>query len=146
MCMAITKSCVCGDQVSLHHLNSYLPEEAVVAIHCPGCDERVTVDPATMIEDNGWIIEYDMELVAFRLAQRGIDASDITPEQVFDQGYSTWNGLTPTDGYDKAMELHEITARTAGDKRRYFEEIKSWTRSRTQRLAEEGWRKARLAV
>lgn len=146
MCMAITKSCACGDQVSLHHLNSYLPETAVVAVHCPGCEERVDFDPATMIDDNGWIIEYDMELVAYHLAQHGEDPSGLSPELVFDRGYSTWNGLTPTDSYDKAMELHEIAARTGGDKRLYFEEIKAWTQSRTRRLADQGWRKAKLAV
>jgi hypothetical protein len=146
MCTAIIKSCSCGGQVSLHHVNSYLPEEAVVAVYCPDCEDDVVLDEATMVEDNGWVIEYDMDIVAYHLAQHGIDPSGITPQKVFDESYSTWNGLTPTDSYDKAMELHEIMSRTGSDKRRYFEEIKEWTKSRTERLAEEGWRKAKLAV
>lgn len=146
MCMAVVRSCSCGGQASLHHLNSTLPEEVVVAVHCPQCAPSVEFDPATMVRDNGWMIEYDMELATYHLQRYGIDPAKVTPEFIFDEGYSSWNGLTPTDSFDKAMEMHELLVDSAGDKRRYFEAMKTWTKERTSRLAQQGWRKAQTAI
>ena len=146
MCMAVVRSCACGDQVSLHHLNSILPEEVVLAVHCPGCDSATAFDSGTMLRDNGWIIEYDMELAAYHLKRHGIEPEQVTPEFIFDEGYSTWNGLTPTDSFDKAMEMHELLVQSGGDKRRYFDAMLTWTKERTSRLAAKGWRKAQSAL
>ncbi len=150
MCMAITKHCSCGHgTISLHHTDSILPEETVVAIHCPDCHESVEFDPSTMVDDNGWIIEYNMELAGFHLEARGRapeDPTELTPEWIFDHDFSTWNGLTPTDAFDKPMEMHELMAQTNGDARASFEAMKRWTKERTTRLADSGWRKARLAL
>ncbi len=146
MCMAVTRSCSCGGQVSLHHTNSVLPEEVVAAVHCPPCSDSVEFDPATMVRDNGWIIEYDMDVATAYLKRCGIDPEKVTPDFVFDEGYSTWNGLTPTDSFDKAMEMHDLLAASGGDKRKYFEDVKTWTKERTSRLAAEGWRKAQAAL
>ena len=147
MCMAVTRHCSCGQGVaSLHHFDSTLPDEAVLAVLCPVCGESVAFDPATMMRDNGWTIEYDMELATHSLAARGVDPEDVTPEYIFDHGFSTWNGLTPTDAYDKSMEMHDLLSDSKGDTRAYFEALKRWTVDRTNRLAEQGWRKARLAL
>jgi len=146
MCMAVQRSCACGNQASLHHLNSVLPDEVVVAVHCPDCGPAAEFDPATMVRDNGWIIQYDMELAAYSLKRHGIEPERVTPEFIFDEGYSTWNGLTPTDSFDKAMEMHELLVQANGDKRRYFEEMKTWTKERTSNLADKGWRKAQAAL
>jgi hypothetical protein len=143
--MAVTRECACGHETaSMHHLNSVLPEEAVVAVYCPGC--KVEFDQATMITDNGWTIEYDMELVSAVLPRYGVDADTITPALVFDQGYASWNGLTPTDVYDKAMEFNDVVNSTKGDKPAYFAAVRAWTLERTARLAADGWRKAKLAL
>lgn len=147
MCIAVTRHCSCGTGVvSLHHSNSVLPDEVVRAVHCPDCGGSVEFDPATMLQDNGWTIEYDMELAAHLLSGQGVAPDDVTPEYIFDHGYSTWNGLTPTDAYDKSMEMHDLLADSKGDTRAYFEALKRWTMERTNRLAEQGWRKARLAL
>ena len=145
MCMAVTHECACGHQMaSMHHANSVLPQEAIVAVHCPGC--AVEFDEATMVADNGWTIEYDMDLVRALLPRYGVRAETITPALVFDEGYSSWNGLTPTDVYDKAMEFNDVINSTKGDKRAYFDAVRTWTLERTSRLAEEGWRKAKSAL
>lgn len=147
MCMAVTRHCSCGQGVaSLHHSNSVLPDEVVRAVHCPDCGDSVEFDPATMLRDNGWTIEYDMELAAHYMAVHGVEPEVVTPEYIFDHGFSTWNGLTPTDAYDKSMEMHELLSDAQGDTRAYFEALKRWTMERTDRLAEQGWRKARLAL
>jgi len=117
-----------------------------VAVHCPNCGPEVPFDAATMVRDNGWMIEYDMELATYHLRRYGIEAEKVTPEFIFDQGYSSWNGLTPTDSFDKAMEMHELLVQSGGDKRRYFEEMKTWTKDRTSKLAAKGWRKAQAAL
>ncbi|MBU2603288.1 MAG: hypothetical protein KKA32_14170 [Actinobacteria bacterium] len=120
-----------------------------MAIHCPDCHESVEFHPATMVDDNGWILEYDMELAGFHLEARGRapeNPKELTPEWIFDHDFSTWNGLTPTDAFDKPMEMHELMAETKGDARANFEALKSWTKERTGRLADRGWRKAKLAL
>jgi hypothetical protein len=146
MCLATTIECSCGGEfASLHHLNSILPGEAVAAVHCPSC-AGVTFDGATMVRDNGWVIEYDMDIARSYLTRTGVAPDSVTPQLIFDEGYATWNGLTPTDAYDKAMELNDLAVQFKGDKRAYFEALKRWTQDRALRLAEQGWRKAQLAV
>lgn len=144
MCMATTIECSCGGEFAgMHHLNSVLPREAVRAVHCPSC--AVSFDAETMVWDNGWVVEYDMEVARNYLTRTGIPEERITPTLIFEEGYASWNGLTPTDVYDKAMELNDLSAQFKGDKRAYFEAIKAWTQDRAERLAEQGWRKAELA-
>lgn len=147
MCIAVSRECDCGAGVaSLHHTNSILPDEAITAVYCPDCEEKVEFDPSSMLHDNGWIIAYDMELATQLLAREGVDPEAVTPELIFDKGYSTWNGLTPTDVFDKSMEMHELLSDSKGDKLAYFQAMKRWTQERTTRLAAQGWRKARLAL
>lgn len=147
MCMAVSRECDCGTGVaSLHHTNSILPDEVIAGVYCPDCEEKVEFDPSRMLRDNGWIIAYDMELATQLLAREGVDPDTVTPELIFDKGYSTWNGLTPTDAFDKSMEMHELLSDSKGDKLAYFQAMKRWTQERTTRLAEQGWRKARLAL
>ena len=148
MCMAITMECSCGGEfASLHHLNSVLPKEAVKAVHCPACG-GLDFDEDTMFRDNGWVIEYDMEVARSYLTRTGMPADAVTPRLLFEEGYASWNGLTPTDVYDKAMELNELAVRfkDSDDRRAYFEAMKTWTQQRAERLAEQGWRKAELSL
>jgi len=50
--------------------------------------------------------------------------------------------VTPTDHIDSVRERQELAQLAKTDRRRYFEEIKSWAHTRMERLAREGWRKA----
>lgn len=146
--MATTIECSCGGEfASLHHLNSVLPREAVKAVHCPSCS-AVAFDDGTMYRDNGWVIEYDMEVARHYLTRTGVEEGAVTPRHIFEEGYASWNGLTPTDAYDKAMELNDLAVQFKGndDRRAYFEAMKTWTRERAERLAKQGWRKAELSL
>jgi hypothetical protein len=101
----------------------------------------VSHDPATMVADNRWIIEYDMDVARFMM-QKKTDPSFVTPEFLFDEGYCTWRGVTPTDHIDSVKEREALALLAKTDRKRYFEEIKSWATGRMERLAREGWRKA----
>jgi hypothetical protein len=94
-----------------------------------------------MVLDNDWIIEYNMEVARFML-QKISPISPVTPELVFDEGYCTWRGVTPTDPVDSAREREEILKLAKTDPKRYFEELKTWGITRMERLARAGWRKA----
>jgi hypothetical protein len=144
MCHAIIRQCSCGAQLAnIHHRDATLPEEAVEAVYCPKCS--VELDQTRMVADNGWIIEYDIE-VARHFLQKRLPPTDVTPQRLFDDGWSSWNGLTPTDAWDKAFEMNELVTSTKGDPARYLVEFRRWTMGRTARLAQEGWRKASLAA
>jgi hypothetical protein len=94
-----------------------------------------------MLSDNGWFIQYDMDVARFML-QKVAPATHVTPEFIFDEGYCTWRGVTPTDHIDSVRERQQLTQLAKTDRKRYFEEIKSWASTRMERLAREGWRKA----
>ena len=73
MCMAIEKECACGkESARLHHLNSILPYEAIKTIYCPSCNNSVEFDASNMVKDNGWLIEYDMEVAALYAEKMGM--------------------------------------------------------------------------
>ena len=146
MCMAIGLKCKCGENyASIHNDGSILPEEVVKNLYCPKCAIDVGFDGNTMIEDNGWIIEYDMEIAKVFASNIGVDAKEITPEFLFDKGYCTWNGYTPFDQENRAREKMELLKLAREDRKRYIEEFKGWTERRLKRLSSEGWRKAKRA-
>jgi len=93
-----------------------------------------------MLYDNGWIIEYDMDIAQF--IGKNLPDTHITPEFLFDEGYCTWRGTYPTDHLDSVREREEIIKLAKTDPKRYFKEIKRWGIERMERLAAEGWRKA----
>ncbi len=93
-----------------------------------------------MIVDNGWIIQFDMDVARFMLQKKA--AGYITPEFIFDEGYCTWRGVTPSDHIDSVREREQLAQLAKTDRKRYFEEIKSWANNRMERLARDGWRKA----
>jgi hypothetical protein len=145
--MAVEKACRCGEgSARLHHLNSILPGETVKTIYCPSCSKGVKFDAETMVEDNGWIVEYDMEVASLHAEKMGKKSERITPDFIFDEGFSAWQGFTPND-LEKANEEKIALAKMAkSDGRKYIELIREWSISREQKLQKEGWRKARAQV
>ncbi len=142
MCVDHSMNCTCGKtHASFNFRDEVLPFEAVAKIYCPACSQGVRLDPETMIADNGWIIEYNMEVARFMMSKLA-PAGAITPEYVFDEGYCTWRGVTPTDHIDSLREREALLQLAKTDRKRYFEEIKDWGNNRMERLAREGWRKA----
>lgn len=143
MCMRIEFPCQCGEEnAQFNNLNNILPPSVIEKVYCPECSSKVTVNKDTMLVDNNWIIEYDMEQVKFLLAKMDIPAAQITPEFVFDERYSTWQGVTPTDMVESIREREEIVKLAKVDKKKYVETIKSWSINRMQAFMDAGWRKA----
>jgi hypothetical protein len=95
-----------------------------------------------MIFDNNWIMEFDLTLAHGYLKRVNVNTEFISPEFLFDQGYVTWNGLTPNDLENRLAEREEIVALAAHDMRQYLAEMKRWGCERAQKFREAGWRKA----
>jgi hypothetical protein len=142
MCVDHSITCSCGKNcASFNFRDDILPVEAITTLHCPACSQSVRHDPATMLSDNGWIIEFNMDVAQFMLS-RSAPAGTVTPEFIFDEGYCTWRGVTPSDHIDSVREREALAEFARTDRKRYFEEIKIWANTRMDRLAREGWRKA----
>ncbi len=142
MCQNHVISCECGrKRANFMNLNDLLPPPILRHLYCPSCSEGVTFDPETMVKDNGWILEFDMQAARVFLMSEGIPEEAITPEYIFDKGYFSWNGFTPTDIEDRMKEREEIMKLAKTDRRKFIEELKSWGINRAARFKAEGWRK-----
>ncbi len=142
MCVDHSINCACGkNRASFNFKDEVLPHEVISGLYCPECSRTVSFDTGTMLADNGWIISYDIDVARFMM-QRVVPAHRVTPEFLFDEGYCTWRGVTPSDHIDSLREREYLTQLVKTDRKLYFEEIKSWGNNRMARLAREGWRKA----
>ncbi|MBA2848399.1 hypothetical protein G4V39_03765 [Thermosulfuriphilus ammonigenes] len=144
MCMEISLRCFCGDREASFNLrDNIMTKEVVTRVYCPTCSSKVEFDSQRMLWDNGWIIEYDMDLARFMAVSKlGIPPEEVTPEFLFDQGYATWKEFYPGELEDIQEEKAAIVALLKVDPQRYFCEIRSWANARMERLKAEGWRKA----
>ena len=145
MCMAYEKSCACGaGSASFHFRDNILPEQVVKDLYCPSCGKDVPVNPEDMVRDNGWVIRYDMDMA--RVMSTGKIFGGVSPEVLFDEGYCTWNGMYPGDHLDSVREREQITAIAKTNPVEYLKKLKSWAIERSERLKDEGWRKAKNAA
>lgn len=145
MCMAQERRCSCGKHsVSFHFKDNVMPEQVVKGLYCPDCSPSVALDPATMVQDNGWIIRYDMEAAKF-MGEKHIKG-EITPAVLFDNGYCTWNGVYPGDHIDSVRERERIIVLAKTNPAEYLKQLKSWAVERSEKLKHEGWRKAKNAA
>lgn len=146
MCHAQTRICACGQgTATLHFGNNVLPENIVKGLYCPHCSQGVEFNSETMLSDNGWIIDFEIEGARLFAHEFPAAPEDVTPDFIFDQGFCTWVGFTPTDQRDSYEEKAAIIELAKTDKRRYFQEMKDWSLNRAKRLADKGWRKAKAA-
>jgi len=142
MCVDHSIKCSCGSgDASFNFKDEIMPAEIVNRLYCPKCSGGVRFDPASMLNDNNWIIEYDMDVATF-MGQR-LSVSSVTPEYLFDEGYCTWRGVYPTDHLDSVKEREELVKLAKINQRKYLEEFRKWGIDRMTRLEKEGWRKAR---
>ena len=147
MCKAERKICKCGQgTATLHFGNNILPENIVRQLYCPVCSAGVEYDAGTMLRDNGWIIDFEVDGAKLFAHEFPAEPDQVTPEFIFDNGFCTWVGYTPTDQEDSYTEKQQIIELAKTDRRRYFEEMKNWSNDRAQKLADAGWRKAKMAV
>ncbi len=144
MCMEVRLRCECGAKEAEFNLrDNILPPEVIVSVYCPSCSVHASFDPHSMINDNGWIIEYDMDMARFMaVAKLGIPAEKVTPAFLFDEGYATWKELYPGELEDIKAEKEAIVSILKEDPQRYFEELRKWANARVERLKAEGWRRA----
>jgi hypothetical protein len=142
MCVDHSINCLCGKNVaSFNFRDDILPHEVITKLNCPECSRGVSQNPETTLTDNGWVIGFDMDVARFML-QKDVPADRVTPEFIFDEGYCTWRGVTPSDHVDSLKEREALAQLAKTDRKRYFEEIRNWSNNRMERLAREGWRKA----
>ena len=145
MCLDHKIACSCGKAAASFNLkDDAMPVEIIRGLYCPECSANLAVDASTMIADNGWVIDYDMEIAMFAASSR-LPRRSITPEFLFDEGYCTWKGVYPGDVEDSATEKAELLKLLNEDRQRYVLEFRKWAIGRMGRLAEAGWRKAQEA-
>ena len=147
MCLEVRKTCKCGSKSAQFHLrDNILSQEVLVGLYCPDCSGEVELNPETMLMDNGWIIEYDMELAKFlAVSKLMVDPDIVRPGFIFDSGYACWQEMYPGEQQDVLEERKEILALQKQDPSRYLREISSWNIARIERLKADGWRKALAA-
>ena len=138
-------SCKCGKHMAGLSIDCIIPEEVVANVYCPEESKSVKFDHSTMFEDNGWIIEYDMEIARYYGGHAHKDPAKITPESLFMGGLASWTGMTPTDQVDLPKERDRIMKLREQDLKQYLDEFKKWANNRVERLKKEGWKKAQKA-
>lgn len=145
MCLDHKIACSCGKSAASFNLkDDAMPPEIIRNLYCPECSSDLSFDASSMIADNGWVIDYDMEIASFAAASK-LPRRGITPEVLFDEGYCTWKGVYPGDVEDSAAEKTELLKICSEDRQKYILEFKKWAIGRMGRLAQEGWRKAKEA-
>ncbi|MBM4294422.1 MAG: hypothetical protein FJ126_05880 [Deltaproteobacteria bacterium] len=145
MCMNIRRSCRCGRNSAYFLLgDNLLPPEVLVNLYCPGCRDLADGNPAAMLEDCGWILEFDLAMARIFLDKRGISQPS-TPEFIFDKGYLTWQGFSPGD-HEANTRLHQRLAPLIEENLNlYLQTLKSEWLAHVAALKAAGWRKALTA-
>jgi len=143
MCIAYEMKCKCSSKTaSFHFKDNIMTEQVIKTLYCPNCSSDINVNPEKMIVDNGWVIEYDMDIA--KLMGQKISNTIITPDILFDEGYCTWNGVYPGDHMHSVKEREDITALAKSNPSMYLNRIRAWAKERAERLKNEGWRKAKI--
>lgn len=147
MCMAVFKKCECGSSsVQFHMRDNVLTPEVVTRLFCPKCPGGVGFDAACMVNDNGWIIEYDMVLATMQILQkRVLDQEMLRPDYLFDHGYACWLETYPGEREEIREARERIIALKDTDQQHYLQEMMNWNIKRLEQLKAQGWRKAQAA-
>lgn len=145
--MDIRKRCECGKHFIQFHLrdNILLPE-VIANLYCPECHGPADFDHSAMLNDNDWIIEYDMIMAKMMVVQKMmIDIEDVTPEFIFDRGYACWQEMYPGEHAEIKKERDKIIKLAKTDQKKYLETIQKWNIERINFLKTQGWRKVQGA-
>ncbi len=142
MCLQQSRACRCGSRRAyLSFRDNVLTPETLLSLYCPECSSGVNWDAACMVEDCGWVLEYDMDGARFFMTQRGL-AGELSPEFLFDEGYLTWQGFSPLD-HEVNSELHQrLAPMIQEDMQGYLKALKSQWLDYVAGLKATGWRKA----
>ncbi|MEN8188470.1 MAG: hypothetical protein ABFS19_01390 [Thermodesulfobacteriota bacterium] len=144
MCQEINRTCSCGQKNASFHLrDNVMSQEVIDRLFCPSCSKKIDLDQQTMVNDNGWVIEYDMDLARmYAITKLTMDPGHVKPEFIFDEGYVTWREMYPGETKEIADEREKIIAMKDENPKEYLSAISSWAVDRVARLKVEGWRKA----
>jgi hypothetical protein len=136
--------CSCGENhANILFKNHILQPMVINKLYCPECSANVQVDFDCMLVDNGWILEFNLALASGFLQRSNISSTKVSPAFIFDNGYASWNGITPNELEQRLTERQKIIALAHQDMRQYLAEIRRWGCERVERFREAGWRKAR---
>jgi len=145
MCMNTQRSCRCGrNSAHMVYRDNLLSPSILVNLYCPECRARAVWDGRTMVEDCGWVLEYDLDAAQALMDQRNL-GQKATPEFILDEGYLSWQGLSP---HDREMnhKLHrELEPLINQDLNLYLKSLKSRWLEHVASLKAAGWRKAQRA-
>lgn len=144
MCLEVRQKCHCGQsEVQFHLRDNIMAPEVIDKLYCPNCSDQNNQNEVNSINDNGWVISYDMEIARmFAITKLQIDPAIVNPEFIFDGGYATWREMYPGETEDITQERNKIIATKENDPRGYLEKIRTWNVERIERLKLAGWRKA----
>ncbi len=144
MCMDIRIKCNCGKNfVPFNLRDNILPEEVIENLYCPEESKSIKFDSSKMINDNGWIIEYNMELAKFICSKKlDLAPNEVTPEFLFDEGYATWKEVFPGEQKLSKIEREKILKLAKTNPKEYFKEFSKWANERMEKFKSLGWRKA----
>ena len=146
MCMEYSLKCECETNgASFHFRDDIMAPEVISRLYCPACSTDIEFKQETMIADNGWVIEYDIDIAEFsgqKLPRS--QQPELSPGMLFDEGYATWRGFYPGDHIDSVREREAVIKLAKDNPKQYIEKMKAWTIERITRLKEEGWRKANV--
>ena len=147
MCIDVRKTCECGSNTVQFHLrDNVLMPQVISRFFCPSCPEDCDFDSTTMLRDNDWVIEYDMELARGLLAKKlQIDQEDVVPELIFDRGYACLQEMYPGEQQDMKEDREKIIELLQQDRNVYLQAMQKWNIERIERLKSAGWRKVQQA-
>jgi hypothetical protein len=147
MCIDVRKTCECGSHTVQFHLRDNVMMPQVIArLFCPSCPGSIAFDSETMLCDNEWIIEYDMELARGLFAKKlQIEADEVVPEFIFDNGYAYWQEMYPGEKEDIREDRAKIIELLQQDRTVYLQAMQDWNIERIERLKSAGWRKVQRA-
>jgi len=143
MCIDVRKQCECGTKIVQFHLrDNVMPPQVIVRLYCPDCPGNVPYRAESMLNDNGWIIEYDLDLAHGLAAQRlGMAPEDVTPAFLFDSGYACWLELYPGEREEIREEKQDLQRLLKVDQKAYLTAMHEWNIRRVEDLKRAGWRR-----
>jgi len=143
MCIDVRKTCECGTHTVQFHLrDNIMPPQVISRLFCPSCPGNNAFDNGSMLYDNDWIIEYDMDLAQTMLEKKlQIDPEDVNPEFIFDKSYACWQEMYPGEQKDIKEDREKIIELLQQDRNVYLHAMQNWNIERIERLKSAGWRK-----
>ena len=142
MCRNESRFCRCGrNSAALLFRDNLLFPEILLNLYCPQCQDQAVWDGTSMLRDCGWILEYDISGAQALLQQGGIKGK-VTPEFIFDEGYLSWQGLSPRDHEVNAQLHRRLAPLIERDLPSYLQSLKSEWLRHVAELKAAGWRKA----